>query len=51
MSADITFFDTQCFFDSVDISSESALLPFLVESCDIDAVDSTTMEKEASRPL
>ena len=51
VSADVTFFETQRFFDSVDSPSESIPLPSLVEFCDIDATDTATMEKDTSRPL
>ena len=51
VSTNVTFFETQCFFDSVNSLSESIPLPSLTESCDTDAINSTTMEKETSRPL
>ena len=51
VSANVIFFETQCFFDSVDPPSESIPLPSLVESYDTDVVDSTTMEKETFHPL
>ena len=51
MSADVTFFETQRFFDSVDSPFESIPLRSLVKSYDTDATNTTTMEKKTSRPL
>ena len=51
MSANVTFLETKRLYDNVDSPSENIPLPSLVESCDTDVVDSTTIKKKTPRPL
>ena len=50
MFADVTFFESQCYFEDSGSSSDGFSFPSLVESCESAAKDPVTVEHEEARP-